>query len=411
MSKKAVTPIEAPKLMAFTVSTQGLLRALEAVAPYAASGKTSIEITRDVLVVVEPGRISLTTTDLESYVTAAVLGKVQQSGAFAVLVKDLKEAVTANKTSATVTIRAREADSKVEVEGTVTCILDTLPADDFPAAPDLAGITKSLVLEADSFRSALDYVAPVMSRDETRPTLSTLNLHLEDELVSLEATDSYRICVAAVQPVGTWSLPDSGYMLPERFVRAFARQAKKLLDAEVHIDFVMAGDSGAYPVRCIIHGLGVTWISRVVDGQFPKITDLVPGSDNLKVFLVMQRSELEPVLRSIAKTAAHGNAPIRVGVGATKELGPLGEQAVATLSFGNPTSPSVKTTIPAFTHFPDPKVTAPFEIGFNPDFFLEACRCERQIGLAGVGPLRPMRIVPDEDYTRMTLLMPIRLNE
>src|SRR3712207_9055489 len=71
-----------------------------------------------------------------------------------------------------------------------------MAVEDYPALPALPDETG--VIGADLFAEAVGQVAVAAGRDDTLPMLTGVRLEIEDDLVTLAATDRYRLAVREV---------------------------------------------------------------------------------------------------------------------------------------------------------------------------------------------------------------------
>ncbi|MGY1843369.1 DNA polymerase III subunit beta [Modestobacter sp. SYSU DS0875] len=71
--------------------------------------------------------------------------------------------------------------------------LPTLPVEDYPSLPSLPSTAG--VVDSDAFAEAVGQVAVAAGRDDTLPMLTGVRLEIEDDLVTLAATDRYRLAV------------------------------------------------------------------------------------------------------------------------------------------------------------------------------------------------------------------------
>ncbi|MGY1855658.1 DNA polymerase III subunit beta [Modestobacter sp. SYSU DS0290] len=71
--------------------------------------------------------------------------------------------------------------------------LPTLPVEDYPSLPSLPSTAG--VVDSDAFAEAVGQVAVAAGRDDTLPMLTGVRLEIEDDMVTLAATDRYRLAV------------------------------------------------------------------------------------------------------------------------------------------------------------------------------------------------------------------------
>ena len=145
--------------------------------------------------------------------------------------------------------------------------------------------------------------------------------------------------------------------------------------------------------QVVFEAAGVVLSSRLIDGQFPNVRQLLP--EGWEHELRLDGAEISDVVRRIS-LLAQKNAPLRLSF-AEGEL---------TVSARTPDVGEARETVPV------PFQGEPFEIGFNPEFLrdgLEALESS-DVLLKLISPLRPGLIEAADGSGFQYLLMPIRLN-
>jgi DNA polymerase III subunit beta len=145
--------------------------------------------------------------------------------------------------------------------------------------------------------------------------------------------------------------------------------------------------------QVVFEAAGVVLSSRLIDGQFPNVRQLLP--DAYEHELQLAGGEIADVVRRIS-LLAQKNAPLRLSF-AEGEL---------TVSARTPDVGEARESVPV------PFQGEPFEIGFNPEFLrdgLEALE-SGDLLLKLISPLRPGLIQAADGSGFQYLLMPIRLN-
>jgi DNA polymerase-3 subunit beta len=259
--------------------------------------------------------------------------------------------------------------------------LNCPPPTDFPELPADAG--EGLVVPADRLLATADRVARAASRDETRPVLTGVLVHLDPEGITMVATDSYRLAVKRT-PLESPPAETREAIVPARALAEVARLVTAQKASEVEI--VLTESQALFRVG------GARLTSRLIDGQFPDYRQLVP--ERFDHELTFERAELLGVLTRIG-VLAQRSVPMRlrfaqgeVTVSAVSEQLGEGREAI-----------------------PVPFSGDPIEIGFNAEFLRDGVDSvegdEVRMGL--ISPLRPGLLQGAGDDYRY-LLMPIRLN-
>src|SRR6201981_1676525 len=92
-----------------------------------------------------------------------------------------------------------EVDDKDDV--TLTCgpasfSLVTLPVGEYPRLPELPRPVGTV--DGGVFAPAIGQVTPAASRDDTLPVITGVNVEIEDDTITLVATDRYRLAIRAL---------------------------------------------------------------------------------------------------------------------------------------------------------------------------------------------------------------------
>lgn len=282
-----------------------------------------------------------------------------------------------------VTLEQRSEQRDVELTaGDARFHFRTLPAEDFPRLPEVEGDVATL--PAGPLAETIDRVARAASRDEVRPILTGVLVQAEGDLLTMVATDSYRLSVKHTKLETALAQPIDANV-PARALRELAR-----LIANGSADSVEISLSRNQVVFSLDN---VALSSRLIEGQFPSWRQLIPETFDHEVRL--PREELLEVARRVSQLAQR-NAPLRFAF-AEGEL----TVAAETPDIGDATE-----------GMPAPYSGEPLEIAFNPQFLIEGIETVEgdEIAVQISSPLRPglLRPVGTEDFSY--LVMPIRLN-
>jgi DNA polymerase-3 subunit beta len=191
--------------------------------------------------------------------------------------------------------------SKVQVAcGNSRFSLLTLPVEDYPTLPDMP--TRSGTVAADEFAHAVAQVAVAAGRDDTLPILTGIRIEIEGDIVTLAATDRYRLAVREF----SWK--------PEQPGASFSAlvPAKTLLDSAKamtgDVEFALStGTGGAGMVGLAANGRRTT--SRLLEGEFPKYRSLLPAESASRA--TVETSQLLEAVRRVSLVAER-NTPVRL---------------------------------------------------------------------------------------------------
>lgn len=302
------------------------------------------------------------------------------------------------------------APVELRVEGSrvvLTCgaarfTLPTMPVEDYPSLPDMPEPAGSL--ESDVFAAAVAQVALAAGRDDTLPVLTGVRIEIEDDTLTLAATDRYRLAVRTLPwKPGTPGLSTTA-LVP---ARTLAETAKALASGpEVTLALSVGGSGeGMIGFQGGDKGGSRRTTSRLLEGEFPKYRSLLP-SESSAVAQVPTAPFVDAVKR-VSLVAAR-NAPVRLGFSADGVV----------LEAGGADDAQASERLECSWEGPSAETGEPFSIAFNPGYLLDGLSAvdSDTTTLSFTGPTRPAVLTSKheaaagggDDYRY--LLMPVRLS-
>ena len=254
--------------MKLSLSASELLTQLQTTTRVA-SARSAVQALSGVMIsATEGSKPELLATDMEIGLRVPLDAEVARPGS-AVLPARLLLDVARSLPSQDLTMELRGAEQDVEIIcGPTTFHLRTLRAEDFPTLPSPAADTR-VELPAAAFVQTVTRVARSASRDETRPVLTGILMSASGQELRMVATDSYRLSVkeTALESPLQGSLEAN---IPARALQELVRIAQQAPSDSIAVS---VGQNQA------IFELGdVVLSSRLIDGQFPNYSQLLPES-------------------------------------------------------------------------------------------------------------------------------------
>lgn len=346
----------------------------------AASTKSTVPALANVLIEAGESGVVVAATDMELSLRAPLEARVEEAGT--VVVPKLAADIVRSMVPGEVTLEHHDGEGVVSITGGSSSFsLNSHQPGEFPALPaeDGAGV----VIPADVFLSTADRVVRAASRDDTRPVLTGVLVRLDEDSLTMVATDSYRLAVRQA-PLASGPAQAQQAIVPARAL-AEAQRAIALAGADA-IEVVLSETSATFRAGDVV------LTTRLIDGQFIDYRQLIPTEFNHD--LQIDRGELLAVLGRIA-VIAQRNTPVRVAL----------SDGQMTLSVVSEQFGEGHESIPvAFSG-------EPMEIGFNVEFLRAGVESAEgdTLRLGLISNLRPGLLRGDDDTFRY-LLMPIRLN-
>jgi len=281
---------------------------------------------------------------------------------------------------------ATDGSRMVVTCGSARFTLPTLPVDDYPTLPDMPA--SSGVVGSDAFAAAVAQVAVAAGRDDTLPVLTGVRFEIDDDTLTLAATDRYRLALRELK----WQ-PDTGGQTATALVpaRTLADTAKSLTGgAEVTIALATGG-TGEGMIG--FSGGGRRTTTRLLEGEFPKIRSLFPAQ-YASTAEVPTGAFVEAIKR--VSLVAPRNSSVRLSFGAG---------AVVLEAGGGEDAQASETLDCAFEG-------EEFTIGFNPSYLLDGLGAidSDTARLGFTTPTKPAVITGKSGGDYSYLIMPVRLS-
>jgi DNA polymerase-3 subunit beta len=346
------------------------------------SQRSSVQILSGVLIEAPSAEepVLLAATDMELSVRAQLLADVHEPGRVVVpgrLLLDIVRHLPAQQ----VTLASGDGPGLLTLEcGASRYSLHTYDADDFPRLPDVDH-GRTFGVDRDTFLQAAERVLRAASRDDSRPVLTGVFVEFADGILTMAATDSYRMAVRTTKLEGG---------PPEELTAIVPARA---LSDLLRISAAVGGEGLEIVVEenQVLFGAAGVWLgARRIEGQFPEFRRLLPETFEHEVSL--PRSEFADVIARVEVLA--GRSPLRLAF-------TPGELTV---------SAQTQEVGEGRESLPCDFRGEPLEIGFNPAFLREGVESipGDTVVLKLITPLRPGLLTGGtDDY--WYLIMPIRL--
>ncbi len=235
------------------------------------SSSSTLPILSNILLKTENGVLKISSTNLEIAITTQVRCKVEEEGEITVSSKTITELVS-NLPNKNITLETQNNNElKIETDNYHTTI-KTLSADDFPLIPKVEN-GKTIQVEAQTLKEAVDQVVFAASNNQTQPEISGVLFAKDTNALRVVATDRYRL---AEKKINLQNTETSTYevIIPQKTLQELSRiigGQKELV--EIH-----------FSENQISLSLNDTQIiSRLVDGQYPDYRQIIPGEFKTKI--------------------------------------------------------------------------------------------------------------------------------
>jgi DNA polymerase-3 subunit beta len=248
------------------------------------------------------GALRLSGTNLDTTLALQVTAEVAGTGALCVPCGKLAAAIgRMDAPDAEVEVRF-EKSGLVCRSGPMTLKLLGLDPEEFPTITEMPEATPAIEIESKEIAAAIRNALLFASDDESRYVLCGLFFtSKEDGRLRIIATDGRRLFVRKFELEADCNgiVPvEAARMLPS--LAAFSSHA---------VAMRFAGD------RFEAKGEGWQLVSKLIDGQFPNIDQVIPPGDSCERGFTLDHAELDHALRFAATVLLEKGGPVKVVAG------------------------------------------------------------------------------------------------
>ena len=272
--------------MEIEVEAGKLAKALNVVSRVAAGSRATLAILNNVLIRVDEGRVSLTTTNLDMAVVDYVNAKSGSNGVITVPARLLAEFVSNLPRTELVKITT-EGTKLITKAGKYSSSLNGATADDFPELPEIdEAKAVKIKMGIDEFKTGVNQVIMASSNDMTRPALTGVYFNTAEGSLYAAATDGYRLAERKLDVKLTSELKA---IVP---TNSLAEVMRSISDGMEEIEILFDETQ----VRFRLEEIEIT--SKLVEGSFPDYRQLIPKTSEIE--LNIEREELARVTKLAA---------------------------------------------------------------------------------------------------------------
>ena len=359
--------------------------------------RPSVPILAGLLVRAEGEGVTFSSFDYETSARISVAANVADEGEALIsgrLLADISRSLPAKP------VDISADDSRMElVCGSARFTLQTLPVSDYPNLPAMPEATGTV--RSDEFAHAVSQVVVAAGRDELLPVFTGVRVEIEGDLISLLATDRYRMALKEL----AWN-PGSPQVSATALVpaRVLSETAKSMAAGEEITLSLSSSGMGEGIIGFAGHGPAGEreTTTRLLDGEFPKVRHIMNTTATMNVRV--STADAIAAARRVALVAER-NTSVRMLIGEdmiTLEAA-TGDQAQA--------SEAIEATVEQ-PSAGDPPVAA---AGFNPSYLLDALNAfdTPYVNFSFTAPSKPCQLIgladldgdPRTDYRHVIMLM------
>ncbi|MBZ0267539.1 DNA polymerase III subunit beta [bacterium] len=264
--------------------------------------KTTMPVLGHLLIEAKGAQVKITATDLDLTICTAIDAVIAKEGSVTLPAKRFSEIVRQLDSNTDVELDVHRGNALITA-GRANFRILGMGADEFPKVPALA-FKKGVSIPSETLRTAIQRTVYCVSKDETRRALTGVLWELAKDSMAMVGTDGHRLARISV-PVDIASLEKATHcIVPTKALNQVLRLLGESQDDAAAVKF-----SDDHVIFRFEH---TTLFTRLIEGPFPKYTDVIPKGNDKKV--VMKREAFLDALRRVALLSDNLTHQVRVAV-------------------------------------------------------------------------------------------------
>lgn len=286
----------------------------------AVSTRSTLPVLGNILLEARNNQLRLAATNFEISVSCRIGAKVDEEGAITVparLLTDFVNSLPPERIDMGLTVRTQTLDLQC---ARFAATIKGIDAAEFPiiatmeAGADDAQVVDgmAIALETAGLRKMIDQVIFAASTDESRPTLTGVEVHFDQDRISMAATDGYRLSVRSIALEAPVTKDDVTVIIPAKSLGELARiSADADEDQPVHVlvteerNQILFQVAGRQDAKGGFHQ--VELVSQLIDARYPDYRAIIP--DHFDTRTVISTEQFLKAVR-VAILFARDNANI-----------------------------------------------------------------------------------------------------
>ena len=244
----------------------------------------TLPILGNVLLSADEGGLTVTATNLEHAIEIHVPGDTKRPGKVSVPARIISSLIQGTREEK-IELDAKQGNLLIASDSRQSRV-NGMSADDFPLIPKIKKVT-GFSARADMLSSALQHVLPAVSSSDFKPELGGVLLKARENVLTLAATDTFRLAEEEIAITKGPSAPSSS-IAPQRTGQEIAR-----ILGEYQEEYVTAalGEN-----QLLVTAGPVRITTRLIEGAFPEYRAIIPSRFETSAFIT--REELNEAVRS-----------------------------------------------------------------------------------------------------------------
>ena len=269
----------------------------------AVSPRSTLPVLANILVKTDDGRLRLSATNLELGITSWIGARIEGEGAITVPARTFTDLIS-NLPSDNVTLTLDNSTQTLNVRcGTSETNIKGIDAEEFPPIPE-PNLDDGILLNITNFKEMVQQVAFAASTDEARPVLTGVLLKLDEDKITMAATDGFRISIREDAISNPISSPVEA-IIP---ARALVELARIIGGSQESLIMTFPPDRG----QVIFHMDNLELASQLIEGSFPDYRAIIP--QNFKTHTLLSTNGLLKACKQSEIIAREGTNVARLNI-------------------------------------------------------------------------------------------------
>lgn len=233
----------------------------------AVSPRSTLPVLGNVLIATDEGRLRLSATNLELGITCWIGAKIEEEGSTTVPARtffDLVSTLPLDRVEMSLNVRTQTLNVRC---GTSNTDIKCIDAQEFPPMP-VPDLAEGLQINVTDLKEMIQQVAFAASTDEARPVLTGVLVSVEDNFISMQAADGFRLSVRKAELSSPIAKPIKA-IIPARALGELARIAG---DGDQIVSMILPPGRG----QVIFHLKDVELVSQLIEGAYPDLEQVIP---------------------------------------------------------------------------------------------------------------------------------------
>jgi len=253
--------------MKITVLQEHLAKGLGLVSK-AVANKTTLPVLNNILLETENGRLKLGATNLEMGITTWIDCQVEEEGATTIPAKLLNDFISSLPNERIDMIGDERSHNLSMKCDRFEANIKGLDAAEFPVIPQVGNQPVVATIKASVLHGALTQLVFVAATDDTRPVLTGVQIELDSGKLKMVAADGFRLATLNVE-ADCKVIERTSIIVPGR---ALAELGRILPGGDEVVDIIVTANKS----QVIFHTERVDLVSRLIDGPYPNISQIIP---------------------------------------------------------------------------------------------------------------------------------------